>query len=162
MIPGQPTRPISFLTDAKLDDDGKIVTTSAEIPFTTMSAIGEGVMPQIIVFAMLLGIAAAMVGKKSKAFVDFSQGLAETIYGLTDIVLKFAPYGVFALSAQTAANYGINILMPFVKIILCMYVGVFLHASIVYSGMIAILVRKSPLWFFRGIAETVIVAFVSR
>lgn len=162
MVPGQPTRPTTFLTKATLNDEGKLVTESAGIPFTPMTAIGEGVMLQIIVLAMLLGIAAALVGKKAKPFVDFSEGLAETMYGVTDIVLQFAPYGVFALIAQTAARYGIDILMPFMKVIGCMYLGVFLHAAIVYSAMIALIVRKSPLWFFRGVTETAITAFVSR
>jgi Na+/H+-dicarboxylate symporter len=162
MIPGYPARPTSFLTKVELDSEGKLVQTSGSVPFTPMSAIGEGVMLQIIVFAMLLGIAAALVGKKSQAFVDFSQGLAETMYGVTDIVLQLAPYGVFALIAQTAANYGPAILLPFAKVIICMYVGVIIHAFVVYSGMISIFARKSPMWFFRGVTETAITAFVSR
>ena len=161
MIPGQPVRPQSFLTGATLVD-GVLSTTSATIPFNAMTAISEGVMLQIIFFAILLGIAASMVGEKAKPMVDFFSGLAEGMYGVTNIVLGFAPYGVFALIAATAARYGIQILMPFAKVIACVYIGVAFQLFVTYSALIATMVRKSPVWFFKGVAETAMTAFVTR
>ena len=161
MIPGQPVRPQSFITAVTLTD-GVLSTSSATIPYNAMTAISEGVMLQIIFFAILLGIAAAMVGEKAKPMVDFFSGLAEGMYGVTNIVLNFAPYGVFALIATTAARFGIQILLPFAKVIACVYIGVMFQAFVTYSALIATVVRKSPMWFFKGIAETAMTAFVTR
>ena len=161
MIPGQPVRPQSFITAVTLTD-GVLSTSSATIPFNAMTAISEGVMLQIIFFAILLGIAASMVGEKAKPMVDFFSGLAEGMYGVTNIILNFAPYGVFALIAATAARFGIQILMPFAKIIACVYLGVIFQLFVTYSALIAAIVRKSPAWFFKGVIETAMTAFVTR
>ena len=132
------------------------------IPNNPMGAISSGNMLQIIVFALFLGVAAAMAGEKGKPLVNFFDGFAETMYALTHIVLKFAPYGVFALISVTAARFGIAILLPFAKVIACVYIGCILHAVFVYGGLITVFARKSPFWFFRGVSESSVTAFVTR
>ena len=161
IIPGHPVRAQSFVTGVTLVD-GVLSTSTASIPFNAMTAISEGVMLQIIFFAIILGVAASMVGEKAKPMVDFFSGLAEGMYGVTNIVLGFAPYGVFALIAATAARYGIQVLMPLAKVIACVYIGVAIQLFVTYSAIIATVVRKSPVWFFKGVVETAITAFVTR
>lgn len=131
-------------------------------PDNPLGAIGAGNMLQIIVFALFLGVSAAMVGEKAKPLVSFASGLAETMFGMTEIVLKLSPYGVFALIAATAAKYGLAVLMPFAKVIMAVYLACIVHAVVVYSGLVGIFARKSPLWFFSGIRESAITAFVTR
>ena len=84
------------------------------------------------------------------------------MYKMTAIVMKFAPYGVFALIAVTVSKYGAAVLLPFAKVIAAVYIGCILHAVLVYSGMVAVFARKSPLWFFKGIKEASLTAFVTR
>jgi Na+/H+-dicarboxylate symporter len=84
------------------------------------------------------------------------------MYKLTRIVMAFAPYGVFALIATTVAKYGLSVLAPFAKVILAVYLGCFLHALLVYSGLIMLVVKKSPLWYFSGVRESTLTAFVTR
>ncbi|MCL1940636.1 MAG: dicarboxylate/amino acid:cation symporter [Synergistaceae bacterium] len=131
-------------------------------PENPFGDIGSGNMLKIIVFALFLGVSATLAGEKAKPFVDFANGFAETMYGMTEIVLKFAPYGVFALIAKTAAEYGIDILMPFAKVIGCVYLGCVIHALVVYGGIITLFARRSPFWFFRGALESSLTAFVTR
>lgn len=64
--------------------------------------------------------------------------------------------------AVTAAKFGISILAPFAKVIAAEYIGCILHAVIVYSGMVMIFCKRSPKWFFKGIQESAITAFVTR
>jgi Na+/H+-dicarboxylate symporter len=47
-------------------------------------------------------------------------------------------------------------------VILAVYLGCFLHAALVYSGLIMIVVRKSPFWYFKGVRESTLTAFVTR
>ena len=131
-------------------------------PANPLKALVEGVMLQVIVFALFLGVAATLIGEKGRAFLEFNSSLAEVMFKVTAIVMKTAPYGIFALIAGTAAKYGPAVLAPFAKVIFAVYLGCFLQVVIVYSGLITGIVHKSPLWFLRGVREAMLAAFVTR
>ena len=131
-------------------------------PANPLKALVEGVMLQVIVFALFLGVAATLIGEKGRAFLEFNSSLAEVMFKVTAIVMKTAPYGIFALIAVTAAKYGPAVLAPFAKVIFAVYLGCFLPVVIVYSGLITGIVHKSPLWFLRGVREAMLAAFVTR
>lgn len=131
-------------------------------PSNPLMALVNGSMLQVIVFALFLGVAAALLGEKAKPFLAFNNALAEVMYKVTGIVMKTAPFGVFALIAVTGAKYGFSVLAPFTKVIFAIYLGCFLQILLVYSGLITAVVHKSPLWFFRGVREAMLAAFVTR
>jgi Na+/H+-dicarboxylate symporter len=131
-------------------------------PSNIAQALTEANMLQIIVFALFFGVAAVLAGEKGKPVIGFMDSVAETMYKLTGIVMAFAPYGVFALIATTVAKYGLSVLAPFAKVILAVYLGCILHAVLVYSGLIMAFVKKSPLWYFSGVKESPLTAFVTR
>ncbi|NLA91049.1 MAG: dicarboxylate/amino acid:cation symporter [Synergistaceae bacterium] len=131
-------------------------------PSNPIKAAADGVMLQIIIFALFLGISAVLAGEKGKPLITFFDSLAEAMYKLTGIVMKMAPYGVFALIAVTVAQYGISVLAPFAKVIVAVYAGCIIHALLIYSGHIMVFVKKSPLWFFKGIQAPALTAFVTR
>jgi len=131
-------------------------------PSNPLQALVNGAMLQVIVFALFLGVSATLIGEKGRKFLEFNESLAETMYKMTGIVMKFAPIGIFALIAVTAAKYGPSVLAPFAKVIFAVYLGCFLHAAIVYSGLIVGVAKKSPVWFFNGVKEAMLAAFVTR
>lgn len=131
-------------------------------PANPLKALVDGVMLQVIVFALFLGVAATLIGEKGRAFLELNSSLAEVMFKVTAIVMKTAPLGIFALIAVTAAKYGPSVLAPFAKVIFAVYLGCFLQAVLVYSGLITVVVHKSPLWFFRGVREAMLAAFVTR
>lgn len=131
-------------------------------PSNPLKALVDGIMLQVIVFALFLGVAATLIGEKGRAFLEFSSSLAEVMFKVTSIVMKTAPLGIFALIAVTAAKYGPAVLAPFAKVIFAIYLGCFLQVVLVYSGLITCVVHKSPLWFLRGVREAMLAAFVTR
>ncbi len=131
-------------------------------PANPLKALVEGVMLQVIVFALFLGVAATLIGEKGRAFLEFNSSLAELMFKVTANVMQTAPNGIFALIAVTAAKYGPAVLAPFAKVIFAVYLGCFLQVVIVYSGLITGIVHKSPLWFLRGVREAMLAAFVTR
>ncbi len=131
-------------------------------PSNPITAMVNANMIQIIVFALFVGVACIVAGDTGRKFAEFFGKAADIMYSLTRIVMNFSPYGVFALIATTAANFGLSILVPFVKIIAAVYAGCFVHAVVVYSLMVMMFCRRSPFWFFRGIQEAAITAFVTR
>ena len=131
-------------------------------PSNPLQALVNGVMLQVIVFALFIGVSATLIGEKGRKFLEFNESLAETMYKMTAIVMNFAPVGIFALIAITAAKYGPAVLAPFAKVIFAVYLGCFLQALIVYSGLVTVFTKKSPLWFFGGVKEAMLAAFVTR
>jgi len=131
-------------------------------PSNPLDSLVKANMLQIIVFALFFGIASLFAGEKGKRVIGAFDAIAEVMYSITHMVMNLAPYGVFALIAITAAKYGLSILAPFAKVIGAVYLGCILHAAIVYSGLIVVFCKKSPMWYFRGVQEASITAFVTR
>ena len=131
-------------------------------PSNPIASMVNANMLQIIVFALFFGVACILAGERGKKIADIFESVAEVMYSVTHMVMSFAPYGVFALIATTAAKFGISILAPFAKVIAAVYIGCILHAIIVYSGMMILFCKRSPMWYFRGIREAAITAFVTR
>lgn len=131
-------------------------------PDNIAKSLAEANMLQIIVFALFFGVAAVLAGEKGKPVISLMDSVAEAMYKLTGMVMAFAPYGVFALIATTVAKYGLSVLAPFAKVIFAVYLGCILHAVLIYSGLIMVFVKKSPLWYFSGVKESMLTAFVTR
>ena len=131
-------------------------------PSNPLASMVNANMLQIIVFALFIGIACILAGERGMRIAEFFEHCAEVMYSMTRIVMSFAPYGVFALISTTAAKFGIAILAPFAKVITAVYAGCAVHAIVVYSFMVITFCRRSPRWYFKGIRESAITAFVTR
>ena len=129
------------------------------VPTNPVTAFAEGNILQIIVFAIALGVSMNLIGEKAAPVVKLFDSLAEVFYKLTDLVMRFAPIGVFALIAGVVASHGIEVLLPLAGVIGVIYLASIAHMLLIYGGLIGGLARLSPLRFFRGIAPALAVAF---
>ncbi len=149
-------------TAAKAQEAPSIITTILELmPTNPVEAFATTNVLQIIVFAILLGIAIVKVGEPAAPVKLFFEAAAEVIYRLTSIIISFAPYGVFALMTWVAGTYGFDILAPLAKVIGLIYFGCALHAMLVYGGMVKLLGGLNPVRYFQGSIEPIMVAFTS-
>jgi len=130
-------------------------------PTNIVESLVKGNMLQIIVFALFFGVAAVFAGAVAKPVIDVMNATVETMYKLTGIVMECAPYGVAALMAETVAKYGVGVLGPFAKLIFVVYLAIVVHALLVYSFIVRA-AGKSPFWFFSGVKEAMLTAFVTR
>ena len=78
--------------------------------------------------------------------------ISRYIMSFLRLVMKFTPVGVFCLMANTTGKYGTDVLGPLGKFILTIYVGLAIHAFVVYGGLYAIGTRKNPFTFWKTIA----------
>ncbi|QUX91573.1 dicarboxylate/amino acid:cation symporter [Marinomonas sp. A3A] len=131
------------------------------IPTNPVDALAAGNILQIIVFALGLGIALTLSGEKGKPAIAVFESLAEAMYTLTGLVMKLAPYGVFGLMAWVAGKYGLEILLPLIKVVAVVYLGSIIHVVIFYSGLISVLGHLNPLPYLKGIANPAAVAFTT-
>ncbi|WP_293266324.1 dicarboxylate/amino acid:cation symporter [Neptunomonas sp.] len=146
--------------DAK-DAPSLVSTIINLIPKNPIEALAGGKILQIIVFALGLGIALNMIGEKGEPAIKLFNSLAEAMFKLTELVMKFAPYGIFALMAWVAGKYGMDVLLPLFKVIGAVYIGCIIHVLVVYSGAIAFIARLSPVQYLKGIVNAQMMAFSS-
>ncbi|GAB2719434.1 dicarboxylate/amino acid:cation symporter [Halomonas garicola] len=131
------------------------------VPQNPIDALAEGNILQIIVFALGLGISLMLIGERGEPVVRLFESFAEAMYKLTEIVMAFAPFGVFGLIAFVAGNYGLEVLLPLAKVIGVAYLASVIHVLVVYSGFLALLGRLNPKRYLSGILDALVVAYSS-
>jgi len=131
------------------------------VPSNPVGAFASGSVLQIIVFSIFFGLAINLAGEKATPVARFFEAFAEIMYKLTAIIMEMAPYGVFALMAWVAGEYGLSVLLPLLRVILGVYVGCLIHSLVTYGGAIALLGRLNPVQFFKGILDAQAVAFTT-
>jgi Na+/H+-dicarboxylate symporter len=131
------------------------------VPTNPVDAFATGNVLQIIIFAILFGMAIVLAGDAAKPVKRFFDSAAEVMYKLTSIIISFAPYGVFALMTWVAGTYGLDLLASLAKVIGIIYFGCVVHALLVYGGLIKFVARLNPVRFFQGSIEQISVAFTS-
>ncbi|MCW4153006.1 dicarboxylate/amino acid:cation symporter [Halomonas sp. 18H] len=131
------------------------------VPQNPIDALANGNILQIIVFAIGLGISLTLIGEKGEPVVKVFESFADAMVKLTNIVMAFAPFGVFGLIAHVSGNYGLEVLLPLAKVIGVAYLASALHVLLVYSGLLALIGRLNPLRYLQGILDALVVAYSS-
>lgn len=106
------------------------------VPTNIFQSLMTGDMLAIIFFSVLFGLGIAAIGEKGKPVLDFFRGTADAMFFVTNQIMKFAPFGVFALIGVTVSKFGLASLIPLGKLILVVY-GTMLFFIIVVLGGIA-------------------------
>lgn len=119
------------------------------IPTNPISALANGEMLQIILFALVVGIILAKLGPKAKGFSNIMFELNDIMMEMTMIVMKFAPIGVFALITRTFANLGLSAIPPMLKYMGSVMTGLVLQLFIVYLLLLFVLGRLNPFKFLK-------------
>ncbi|MFE4708697.1 cation:dicarboxylate symporter family transporter [Peribacillus simplex] len=128
------------------------------VPSNPVKAMVEGDMLAIIFFSVLFGLSIAAIGEKGKPVFRFFQGTAEGMFYLTNMVMKFAPIGVFALIGVTISKFGLESLIPLGKLVLSVY-GSMIFFVIVILGLIAKFVGFNIFTLIKLLKEELILAF---
>ncbi|MHC4595875.1 MAG: dicarboxylate/amino acid:cation symporter [Planctomycetota bacterium] len=132
------------------------------IPTNPVQAFVEGRMLQIIFFALLTGICLSLIGsERSQPVINFFEAINEVMVQMVHIIMKIAPYGVFALISAVIADFGLSILFLLLKYSAVVIAGLALHVTIVYSLAIRIFSKQKIRTFFKGIRPAQLIAFSS-
>ena len=130
------------------------------IPKNPVRALAEGNMLQLIFFALVLGVALTTIPEeKAGPVIAFFEGLNEAMIALIHLVMKLAPYGVFALSASIVGEFGVDILGLLLKYALVVIVGLAVYMVTAFSLAVAIFSDLGIRRFFRGIRPAQLIAF---
>lgn len=131
------------------------------VPSNIISAATDNKnMLQIIFFSILFGISMILIPeKKSKPLKDFFDSLNEVILKIIDLIMSFAPYGVFALLATLIVEAPKwDLLKSLLLYSITLIIGLF-SLIIIYTIAVRLILNKSPNFFFKGILPAQLVAF---
>ncbi len=130
-------------------------------PTNPINSMAEGKMLQIIIFAVLLGIAMAMSGKPGKRIADFFEDINTVIMKLVTIIMNLAPYGVFVLMAKLFSSIGADMLGSLAKYFFLVLGVLFLHGLLTYSTLLKTLTGLNPIILFRKMRDAAQFAFTT-
>ena len=156
---------LSLTSDAAVkvkEAPGLMQVLVAMIPANPIDAMAKAQILPVIVFSLFVGIGIVHVGgERAQLLMKFFDAAAEVSYKIIGIVMQFAPIGVFALLLPVVAKNGPAVLLPLMSVIGCVAVGCVIHAIVVYSSLARIWGGHTPMEFFRGMSEAMMIAFTT-
>jgi len=131
------------------------------VPENPIAGFAEGDFLQTIVFALFTGISIALLGdgKVGKQMGNLVQAGADLMGKMVSIVLKLAPYGVFALMANVTGTLGGIALVGIGKMLITQYVAYVIILVIVYSLILKYLAKVSPVQHYKNIFPAMALGF---
>ncbi len=129
------------------------------VPSNPVKALAEGNMLQIIFFAILLGVAVlAVKGEKREVVITGAEGLSDAMIAMVNMVMKLAPYGVFALGAGVVAKHGVKVLSNLFVYSLVVVFGLFIDMLFLLF-LLYVLGRRRPGEFLKKAWAVMVFAF---
>ncbi|HCW54683.1 MAG TPA: sodium:dicarboxylate symporter [Clostridium sp.] len=134
------------------------------LPSNPVKAMADANVVAIVIFAAFIGIAIKRLSKKYadvvKPMVDLTEALYKIMTSVAMTVIKFMPYAVVALLANTIAGRGIPAIISVLKFIVATYVSIIIvfviHLIIVAANGL------NPIKYIKNVSEPLILAFTSR
>ena len=128
-------------------------------PANPIQAMAEGKMLQVIVFALLLGLALSRAGAAGNRIAEFFVDLNQVMMKLITMVIQLTPYGVFCLMVKLGATVGWVEIGKVLAYFMTVASALILHGLIVYPTLLKTLTGLNPLIFMRKMREPMLVAF---
>ncbi len=130
------------------------------IPTNIFHALSSGSMMQIIVFAILFGIASLYLSKTQQApLVHLFTSMSEAMLKMAEWVILMTPLGVFSLISYVIAEQGIEVVFGLYKYILVVVGVILFHAIITLPTVLRLFTKVHPYKYLSAVREAPIMAF---
>jgi len=152
------------INDAKsVEENGPLQFVVDIVPVNIISSASENKnMLQIIFFAILFGISIIVIPDEKTVYVrGFFDGINDIILYIVDLIMKFAPYGVFALLASLVVDFGasIDLFLALGYYSVTVTLGLLLMIFVFYPILLKIFTNMPYLTFFKAISPAQMLAF---
>ncbi|HEY0710365.1 MAG TPA: dicarboxylate/amino acid:cation symporter [Polyangia bacterium] len=132
----------------------------AMVPDNPIKAAANGDMIGFMVFALFFGVAVVVTRTPGSArLIEVIQGLYDVMMTCIRGVLKTAPLGVGALLFVLGVRLGTGFLGPLLAYVGVVLTGLLIHMLVVYSLLVKVIGKTSPVAFFRGVRVAMLTAF---
>ncbi len=128
-------------------------------PSNPVHAMAEGFMLQVIVFAILVGVAINKCGEAGARVRQSMLDWNEVMMSFILMIMLIAPFGVFALMITLFAKMGAGVVFDLAKYFFTVAFVLLLHFAGTFSVMMRFMARLSPLKFYRKMAPVMAYAF---
>ena len=153
---------LSHLQDSLVHHKGSTLLSVliSIVPSNILKALSHGEMLGLIFFSFLFGYAISKVKDASASVVkSFFQGIFLTMIQFTHLVMKFLPYGVFALVSKVFMSTGIQTLLPVAWFTLSVLLGLITFMFICLPLLLKFVARINPIRHFKAMAPALLTAF---
>ena len=103
------------------------------VPSSAVDAFAKGEVLQVVFFAVLFGFALASLGPRGRPLADVLESVSQVFFKIVAIVMKVAPIGAFGAMAYTIGAFGLKSLLPLGRLMLDVYVTMFLFIFVVLN-----------------------------
>ena len=174
LVNGEPARQVLGLnTQAATDVAARVGSHSASdlthvfldmVPPNIVQAAANGQMLGLIFFSLLFGFFITRIDRDRGALLgQFWQGVGDVMMAMTDLIMKFAPLGVFALVAKTVAGVGPDqidaLAVSLGTFMLSVLLALAVHAMVTLPLMLRFVGRVSPLAHYGAMMPALLTAF---
>ncbi len=129
-------------------------------PPNIFAAAAQGQMLGVICFSLLFGFALTQLPDKlAHTQREFWQGFYEVMGRLTQLVMRFAPLGVFGLVAEVVAETGLDAVRPLALFFVAVLLGLLTHALVTLPLVLRLVVGVAPLKHYQAMAPALVTAF---
>ncbi len=101
------------------------------VPTSVVGAFARGNLLQVLLFAVLFGVALSIMGERSKLLSQGIEQFGDALMRIVEMIMRLAPLGAFGAIAFTVGKYGIGALQQLGMLILCFYVTSLLFIALV-------------------------------
>lgn len=129
------------------------------IPDNPFSSLANGNMLQVIVFALIVGILLAKMGERAELVANFFSQFNDLMMEMTNLVMSFAPIGVFFMLTRTFANLGFDAFIPLLKYMGSVVLGLGVQCFVVYMILLFVFTRLNPFKFIKKFFPVMAFAF---
>ena len=136
-----------------------VQTILSLIPANFFGALTSGQMLPIIFFSVMFGLGLGALDHEVKQpLLKVLNAVSETMFKVTHMIMRFAPFGVFGLIAATVANFGFSSLLPLVKLAVLVYAAMLFFIFVVL-GIVAKICNFSVWELIKILKDELILAY---
>jgi Na+/H+-dicarboxylate symporter len=128
------------------------------IPNNALSALVTGNILQVVFFSIFTGVILNMLGKDGESMVKALKVGARLVFKMISVIMHFAPYGAFALTASVVGKQGLSALQNLSTLVFTL-ISAMAVQYIIFGILIAIFGRISPFPFYKKSLEYQALAF---
>jgi Na+/H+-dicarboxylate symporter len=130
------------------------------VPSNVFRAAADNDILAVMFFALMFGIGLVLTqGPGAEQVKRFVGGVFDVSMTLIHMVIRLAPYAVACLVFTLSAQFGWELLMRLGVYVLVVVLALSIHMVIVYSVVLRVAAKTSPIRFFKGIQEAIVMAF---
>ena len=130
------------------------------IPTNIFHSLSSASMMQIIIFAVLFGVATLFLQEEQQTpLINFFNAVSEAMLIIAEWVIKLTPIGVFSLISYVIADQGLEVVLGLYKYILVVVSVILFHGLITLPAVLRFFTKVNPYRYLSDIREAPIMAF---